>query len=686
MALLASVVLHASAALIVGPAPHSQALRFAAVPPPARAPAPVMESRASVMESRCSLGVPLTGRTLAAALKIRCDTTDAAYAIYWTKVNDELRVAGAHVASPQAAGFIEASKQARLDATGDGPIATVKRTGEELFVADVSTSSLKRRELALQHGVSQIAMIPFEDGVVEFGALTSAWERVPVAPSMPKRVLRKAFEELGALYAIFWSLEKDELRVTADYENPDDAKRRLQLRGDGESFVKISRDLTLDSDGDGPVATALRTNEEVVVVFANNEDYSENGCASMKRGAKAREHGICNIHFVPVVDEKSGKSGVLEYGVSTTAQLSRATLDATLKMQAESSGAAYAVYWKKEYTTGVVVGSPYVAEWHRKELAAKGKKLSYAEISQAVTYDMLGESPVAKVMRARQAQYAPDVKKVLNSERAKLAEEYLIGSSAFVPVLGGVIEFGASISRPWVNGEEDALKQIMPNEEITAALRAGATYIMYWDRDEESRTYSQAATFEIPRNRLTLKEGVETSFLRECAGIKLDADGLGPVGSCGRSASTIVVADTSTSPNFKRRELAKEWGVGKVCVQRPPPTARPPVVFHPPGALCRSDYLRPARERGARVWDRNEGQARDDVRLRVPGGVSPLPPHRLHARRLGPAPSDGEFLQVDGLDPGIGGAARAQQGPLHLRRDRDRPLPVECGGGGLPRL
>ena len=221
----------------------------------------------------------------------------------------------------------------------------------------------------------------------------------------------------------------------------------------------------------------------------------------------------------------------------------------------------------QHYSSGIVEGTPYVAQWHRDELDAAGKKLSYAEVSQAVTYDMLGDSPVAEVMRTRKAKYVPDVKAVLNSERAKIAEEYMIESSAFVPVLGGVIEYGTSASRPWKGGEECAFKQIMPNEDIDEALKEGATYIMYWDRDDEARTYKQTATFELAKNKLTLNDKVDKSFLTECKDFVLDADGLGPIGACGRSASKIVVANTATYPTFKRRELAQEWGVGKItCV------------------------------------------------------------------------------------------------------------------------
>merc|ERR1719424_745141 len=86
-------------------------------------------------------------------------------------------------------------------------------------------------------------MKPYEDGVIEIGNLRSKpqWEEIPVAANMPKVELRKAFEEQGALYALFWKQTGDEFSVVADYENPRDRGRRLTMRGDGESFVKLLR-------------------------------------------------------------------------------------------------------------------------------------------------------------------------------------------------------------------------------------------------------------------------------------------------------------------------------------------------------------------------------------------------------------------------------------------------------------
>ena len=46
--------------------------------------------------------VPLTGQTLQAALKIRCDTTGAQYAIYWSDQGGQLQETGVYAANPSA--------------------------------------------------------------------------------------------------------------------------------------------------------------------------------------------------------------------------------------------------------------------------------------------------------------------------------------------------------------------------------------------------------------------------------------------------------------------------------------------------------------------------------------------------------------------------------------------------------
>ena len=54
---------------------------------------------------------------------------------------------------------------------------------------------------------------------------------------------------------------------------------------------------------------------------------------STSRRRYAKDFNLCAVTMVPVIDEARGHYGVLEFGVSTTAELNPETLEATLKMQ-----------------------------------------------------------------------------------------------------------------------------------------------------------------------------------------------------------------------------------------------------------------------------------------------------------------------------------------------------------------
>ena len=47
-------------------------------------------------------------------------------------------------------------------------------------------------------------MITYEDGIMEFGNGRSCppWQSPPQVPILPKAAMRRAFEELGALYSM----------------------------------------------------------------------------------------------------------------------------------------------------------------------------------------------------------------------------------------------------------------------------------------------------------------------------------------------------------------------------------------------------------------------------------------------------------------------------------------------------
>mmetsp|Transcript_69921 Transcript_69921/g.210081 ORF Transcript_69921/g.210081 Transcript_69921/m.210081 type:complete len:329 (+) Transcript_69921:250-1236(+) len=152
--------------------------------------------------------------------------------------------------------------------------------------------------------------------------------------------------------------------------------------------------------------------------------------------------------------------------------------------------------------------------------------------------------------------------------RAQLAEDLLVESIAFVPVLGGVIEYGTThgpSTATWTS-EEDAFRQIIPNEEIEMAISEGATYIIFWKGDVKAGTYNVGAAFERPANKLSVVKDTGESYITKSGETTLAFDGVGPVAVCGRAGSVLEVKDTATYPDFKRREVALEWGVGKFTV------------------------------------------------------------------------------------------------------------------------
>ena len=179
--------------------------------------------------------------------------------------------------------------------------------------------------------------------------------------------------------------------------------------------------------------------------------------------------------------------------MSTLVDLNPITLEVMLKLQAEVSGASYALYWQYNGEAGEVgTKSSYVTDAYRKELAAQGKTVSFAEASQSVAYSLEGNSPIAQVMRERQSIFIPDMTAVPDSSRSEVAKSYLIDGAAFVPVLGGVIEFGQSHGVKQWSGAEDALRQVIPGEEVQKAFcDGGASYGIFWARDVDKKVYIQ---------------------------------------------------------------------------------------------------------------------------------------------------------------------------------------------------
>ena len=154
---------------------------------------------------------------------------------------------------------------------------------------------MSRSDLAEKYQIGQIALVPFQDGVLEFGTSlgseTATWpgsfEQIPTAPTLPTDEMRRAYELYGASYTMFWRLAADKKEYIVVAEHVTDARKAAlkQVRGDGKTFCSESRAFQIPASGPGPIATAARTGETVAV-----DDVS-----TMKRSALAEEFQINKV-------------------------------------------------------------------------------------------------------------------------------------------------------------------------------------------------------------------------------------------------------------------------------------------------------------------------------------------------------------------------------------------------------
>ena len=533
--------------------------------------------------------VALTGITLEAALKMRCDLSGSAYAVFWANVGGTLWPVSEYVTPERSTklatlglttSYVDASADfmKRTNGASAAVVKQVRDSGDATFIGSTTAAdNMANKELLVQYGIASVSYERYEGGVVETGTSTGMnWQTRPIVPIMPKAEMRKAFEELGALYAVFWAqgpASGDDYVMQASYEAPSGTALLSRLRGDGDSFVKRSKSMRFQVDGTGPVATASREQAEVVVVLGNDgiARSTVNGCTKtgknvLKRADDMLEFDLSSIHFVPV------EGGVFEYGVPKEATLSGVTLDATLALECQAAGAGYATYWTRSSDGKAIVAGFYTTPSFKAELQGFDKYLTFPEASESFSAELDDPaSPVAVVLRTRESVFIPDVgtyEKLFY--RRDIALEYNIKSIAFTPVLGGVIEIGTSRGSSTSDWEtiDDAVKEQIPNAAIERAfVKEGATYSIFWTRNFDSGTYDMAANFESTGSSLN-NAALESSssFIGECAKLHLPIMGSGPVAAAAKTGTEVVIPDVIKQPNFKRKKLAQEWGVGKMTM------------------------------------------------------------------------------------------------------------------------
>jgi hypothetical protein len=235
-------------------------------------------------------------------------------------------------------------------------------------------------------------------------------------------------------------------------------------------------------------------------------------------------------------------------------------------MRCDTSGAGYAIYWANVNGKLVVAGD-YVTDARKEKLKTKGFDKSFAEESESFALDVNGAGPVAECFNSGKPVF---VKSIADSimKRKDLAAQYGVEQCAFVPMEGGVMEYGTSdgeCTADW-KSIEDARTAIMPKAEMKAAFEAGATHMIFWRKVGDN--YECGASFVLPERVRALKtaRGDDKSYTSESQGMKFPADGQGPIATAARSGKEIVIEDASSAAaeKYKRAGLAKEFNVKNV--------------------------------------------------------------------------------------------------------------------------
>jgi len=275
---------------------------------------------------------------------------------------------------------------------------------------------------------------PAEEIVEEAKMPQPAWTTphgryVSSAPQHIHAVLKMRCETSGADYALYWKQDGPKLVVRGGYVTP----RTLQgLRASGASdtytYVDACAKVILLAAGSNAVARARR---EGTTRFIHNAAVHD----GFARSALAQAHGIQCICFMPTLD------GVLEYG-SVQADWDETAAHAAMPVDeittAFQSRGAFAILWKKE-GSDFLVAADYTDVT---TLTASADHTSYSSASRAVILPSDDDNLVAAAALSRDGFDLSCPSENPKFKRSALAKKFRVASTRFVPVVGGVLEYG----------------------------------------------------------------------------------------------------------------------------------------------------------------------------------------------------------------------------------------------------
>jgi len=498
----------------------------------------------------------VTGETLEAMLKMACDWSGACYSIYWTRASDDLVVTADYVTPElrvaqliqgKRGSFAGASERFRLPVSGSGPVASVYKSGEPVFISEPATRiDLSRRDIAKEYGITSMGFIPCGGGVLEIGTSQGPWSSLPIR-SMPVQELQEAFAKLGAKYAMLWEAQDGHFSVVADFVAASEAAARRSLRGDDKTFCSESRRVRLPAEGHGPVARANATGK---VSFTSKPGQDQR----LVRRSMAKEFNIHNMHCFPV-----SEGLVLECGVPANSTLTGNALAAALQMQCDISGAGYAIYWTDAGGELVVAGT-YVTPARQAALLGQGKEGSFASAGKAFRLPTAGSGPVATVYATGEPMFIEDVCACDQLRRQEIANHYGIASMNLSPFAGGVLELGTSKGPETADWNKAPAMPSMPTPMLQQCFdEEGAAYAILWLEEEDH--FVPAADFVLPERRRALRNrrGDDETFASRSKSFRLQVDPLRQ-----RWGRPFAIDDARSDASINRQELAKEFDIAKI--------------------------------------------------------------------------------------------------------------------------
>ena len=185
------------------------------------------------------------------------------------------------------------------------------------------------RELLTLRNAAQVQ----GQGLTGAGSPASGTTRTLMADAFQRKrwqMQENFMAELGATHAILWVRNGTHFEVAKDFTT-EEKRRALRLaRRDDKTFASESRKVKIPAEANGAIATAARSQREVVV-----KDFSK-----MVRVKLCREFGVKELHFVPL---KSGS--VLEYGTPGEEHVIFFKLLGQLVYNVMHSASKRAVFW-----------------------------------------------------------------------------------------------------------------------------------------------------------------------------------------------------------------------------------------------------------------------------------------------------------------------------------------------------